>query len=57
MRIETDFLESLKKRAAEEERSLSEFVRRMIKQPSKLDKIELRLEEIQKKIKQEVNQD
>jgi predicted DNA binding CopG/RHH family protein len=49
IRLETEFLDSLKKRASEEGINLSEFIRRMLKQPTKLDKIELMLGEIHKK--------
>ena len=50
IRLETEILESLKKRALAEELSLSEFIRRMLKSPSKLDRIEYLLENLNKKL-------
>jgi len=55
IRIETELLESLKKRASNEGLSLSEFIRRMIKQPSRLDKIELMIEEMHKLLNTKLN--
>ena len=50
VRIETELLEKLKKRAQEEEISLSEFIRRLIKKPSSIEKIQSMIEEMHRKL-------
>ena len=50
VRIETELMEKLKKRAQKEEISLSEFIRRLMKRPSSLEKMQNMLEEIHGKL-------
>lgn len=50
LRLETEVLDNLKKQAYEEGISLSEFVRRKLKQPSAIDNMKVMIEEMHKKL-------
>ena len=55
VRIETDVLEKLKKQAGNLGMSMSEFCRQKLRECSKLDSIEFRLGEIEKKLNTKIN--
>ena len=55
LRLETEVLQSLKKQAEQEEITLSELCRQKLMESSKLAKIEIILQEIQKKLDSKLN--